>query len=377
MKVTVERRVNKAGDREALRLVYWFGSRVDAEGKIKHSRKLEQLDQFLYAAPKNKIEKQHNKDTLQLVEAIRAKRIAEAAAQQHGFADPSKTSVRFYWLFDEMMQARAGASKTNYQLWRCTRLQILKHWPDESLLLSQITEDMVSAMRVFMEQRATTKTGQLISKKSANTYFQKVRSVLKRAYDKGYIGRNLLADVSNIKPSESERVYLSIEEVRRLVNTPCRYDPLRRAFLFSCLTGLRWSDVFKLDWREFGQLNGVYRITFSQKKTGGLQYLDITPQAFALMGEPQPAGRVFSGLRYSTNSNVELLRWAMAAGISKHVTFHAARHTFAVSLLCNGVDLYTVSKLLGHTQIKTTQIYADIIDDVRKDAMHRIPDIGV
>ena len=75
--------------------------------------------------------------------------------------------------------------------------------------------------------------------------------------------------------------------------------------------------------------------------------------------------------------NVELLRWSMAAGISKHVTFHAGRHTFAVSLITQGVDIYTLSKLMGHSEIKTTKIYADIIDKVRKDAMHKIPDIGL
>ena len=85
----------------------------------------------------------------------------------------------------------------------------------------------------------------------------------------------------------------------------------------------------------------------------------------------------FSNLKYSAYMNTELLRWTMAAGITKHVTFHSGRHTFAVSLLCNGVDIYTVSKLMGHNEVKTTQVYADIIDSVRKDAMHKIPDIGL
>ena len=162
-----------------------------------------------------------------------------------------------------------------------------------------------------------------------------------------------------------------------MVKTDCRYDILKEAFLFSCLTGLRWSDINKLDWSEISVFNGVNRITFNQKKTTGLQYLDIPPQAYSLIKGFDRTGRVFQSLRYSAYMNVELLRWAMAAGITKHVTFHAGRHTFAVSLITQGVDIYTVSKLMGHTEIKTTQLYADIIDSVRKSAMHKIPDIGL
>ncbi len=378
MKVTIEKRVNKTGDKENIRLVYWFGSYTDEDGKLKHNRKREQLDQFLYVNPKSKPEKQHNKDTLALVEAIRAKRITEAASSEHGFISPNKQDVRFYQLFDAMMNERKTfASKTSHNLWRGCREHVKKYWPDEQLLLKHIDEDALNGLKRFLETEAKTKTGQSLKKATSNTYFNKVRSVIKKAFDRGHIKTNLLADIKNIKIDDQERVYLSIDEVRQLVATECRYDVLKRAFLFSCLTGLRWSDVFKLDWSDVGVFNGVQRITFTHKKTNQLQYLDITEQAFRLMGEALPSGRVFQGLRYSTNSNVELLRWSMAAGINKHVTFHAARHTFAVSLLSNGVDIYTVSKLLGHTQIKTTQIYSDIIDEVRKDAVHRIPSIGI
>lgn len=191
------------------------------------------------------------------------------------------------------------------------------------------------------------------------------------------MSQNPLLQVKGIKLIKTKRVYLGIEEVRALAKTPCRYDVLKRAFLFSCLTGLRWSDVNKLAWPDLSQYDGQHRITFSQQKTVNLQYLDITEQAYNLLGEKKPEGRVFQGLKYSAYLNTELLRWALAAGITKHVTFHTARHTFAVSLLSNGVDIYTVSKLLGHSEIKTTQIYADIIDATRKTAMHKIPDIGL
>ncbi|PPD29262.1 MAG: integrase [Methylomonas sp.] len=378
MKVTIEKRVNKTGDKQNIRLVYWYGSHTDEDGKLKHNRKREQLDQFLYVNPKSKPEQQHNKDTLALVEAIRAKRITEAASSEHGFISPNKQDVRFYQLFDAMMNERKTfASKTSHNLWRGCREQVKKYWPDEQLLLKHIDEDALKGLKRFLETEAKTKTGQSLKKATSNTYFNKVRSVIKKAFDRGHIKTNLLADIKNIKIDDQERVYLSIDEVRQLVATECRYDVLKRAFLFSCLTGLRWSDVFKLDWSDVGVFNGVQRITFTHKKTNQLQYLDITEQAFRLMGVALTSGRVFQGLRYSANSNIELLRWSMAAGINKHVTFHAARHTFAVSLLSNGVDIYTVSKLLGHTQIKTTQIYSDIIDEVRKDAVHRIPSIGI
>ena len=129
--------------------------------------------------------------------------------------------------------------------------------------------------------------------------------------------------------------------------------------------------------QEISEFNGVNRITFNQKKTIGLQYLDIPPQAFSLIKGFDRKGRVFQSLRYSAYMNMELLRWSMAVGITKHITFHAGRHTFAVSLITQGVDIYTLSKLMGHTEVKTTQIYADITDKVRKDAMHKISDIGL
>ncbi|MCD2449728.1 site-specific integrase [Methylicorpusculum oleiharenae] len=266
---------------------------------------------------------------------------------------------------------------SNHSIWLGCKVHLKKYAPDESLSFEQITAEWITGARDYLEKKATGKTGNKLSKNTASTYFNKLRTVINTAATKGILHRNPLTEIPGIKAETSERVYLSIEEVRALAVTDCRYEVLKRGFLFSCVTGLRWSDIQKLDWEQVSILNGGHRITFSQQKTKTLQYLDITPQAFKLMGEQQKAGRVFEGLRYSNWMNVALLQWCMAAGISKHVTFHAGRHTFAVSLLSNGTDIYTVSKLLGHSEVKTTQIYADVIDSVRRDAMHKIPDIGL
>ncbi len=378
MKITIETPTNKAGDKKSIRLVYWYGSYKDAEGKIKHNRKREQLDQYLYVSPKTKSEKQHNKETLQLVEQIKAKRIAETASGQHGFADANKKNTSFYAFFNKVMESKkTNLSNKNYDLWQAVLIHLKRYHPDESLTFEHVTVDWLDGVRHYFDSQAKTKTGNLISSGTASSYFNKVRAVINEAYAKEIITKNPLKQVAGIKPITSPRVYLDIDEVRALVKTDCRYDILKEAFLFSCLTGLRWSDINKLDWSEISVFNGVNRITFNQKKTTGLQYLDIPPQAYSLIKGFDRTGRVFQSLRYSAYMNVELLRWAMAAGITKHVTFHAGRHTFAVSLITQGVDIYTVSKLMGHTEIKTTQLYADIIDSVRKSAMHKIPDIGL
>jgi integrase len=378
VKITIEKRINKDGDKQSIRLVYWYGSRTDENGKTTHDRNREQLDLFLHAHPTTKPEKQHNKETLQLVEQIKAKRIAEAASGQHGFTDTNKLSTNFYAFFNKVMETKkTNASSKNYDLWLAVLIHLKRYHPDESLTFEQVTVEWLDGVRTYFDSQAKTKTGNLISSGTASSYFNKVRAVINEAYSKEIITKNPLKQVKGITAISSERVYLGLDELRELVKTDCRYDILKEAFLFSCLTGLRWSDINKMDWSEISEFNGVHRITFNQKKTTKLQYLDITPQAYSLINSFEKKGRVFQSLRYSAYMNIELLRWAMAAGISKHVTFHSGRHTFAVSLITQGVDIYTISKLMGHTEVKTTQIYADIIDTVRKEAMYKIPDIGL
>ncbi len=378
MKVTIEKITNKAGDKQTVRLVYWYGSRTDENGKIKHDRRREQLDLFLHVYPASKPEKQHNKETLQLAEQIKAKRIAEAASGQHGFTDTNKLSTNFYAFFNKVMETKkTNASSKNYDLWQAVLIHLKRYHPDESLTFEQVTVGWLDGVRTYFDSQAKTKTGNLISSGTASSYFNKVRAVINEAYSKEIITKNPLKQVKGITAISSDRVYLGLDELRALAKTDCRYDILKNAFLFSCLTGLRWSDINKLEWSEISEFNGVNRITFNQKKTSKLQYLDLPPQAYSLINDFEKKGRVFQSLKYSAYMNIELLRWTMAAGISKHVTFHSGRHTFAVSLITQGVDIYTISKLMGHSEVKTTQIYADIIDSVRKDAMYKIPDIGL
>src|SRR5690606_31263112 len=119
-----------------------------------------------------------------------------------------------------------------------------------------------------------------------------------------------------------------------------------------------------------------FRINFRQKKTGGAEYFYISKQARELLGDRKsPKDRVFIGRKYSAVYNSEIVRWCYRAGVFKHITFHSARHTNAVLLLENGADLFTVQKRLGHKEIKTTAIYAKIVDEKMRDSAHIIPEL--
>ena len=172
-----------------------------------------------------------------------------------------------------------------------------------------------------------------------------------------------------IIPKETVREYLTIDEVKRLIDTPCDKDIVKRAFLFSCNCGLRRGDILSLRWKDITFDDGAWRVCTRMKKTTNLVYIPLPKQAMRWLGS-NPGERdgeelVFAGLSAGLISD-HLHTWVEKAGIKgKRVTFHVARHTYATMLISLGVDLYTVSKLLGHSSIRHTQRYAKIIDSVK------------
>ena len=158
-----------------------------------------------------------------------------------------------------------------------------------------------------------------------------------------------------------------------LAETPCEKDVLKRAAIFSALTGLRHSDIQKLRWKEISLEDGMAKLHFTQKKTKAVEYMPISQQAFQLCGEPRrPQQLVFEDLTDITWISRPLKKWVELAGIKKNITFHCFRHTFATLQLASGTDIYTVSKMLGHTNVKTTEIYAKVIDEKKIKASEAI-----
>jgi integrase len=376
MKVHLRQRKQSKGGSISLFLEIYKGTTISSEGKVKNLRDYEYLNLYLIDKPKTPIDKQQNKDNLQLAESIKAKRELEIKNGLYGFANEFKQSTNFIDYFTALMEKRKD-SDGNYGNWDSS-LKHLKKFAGTKVSFREIDQTFCESFRDYLKTKATKSNGQPLSSSSVSSYFNKLRACLKEAVRKKIILSNPAIDVTNPKVIENVRQYLSLDELKAIVKTECRYDVLKRAFIFSCLTGLRWSDINNLKWSEVQNTNEGWRITFHQQKTKGLQYLDISEQARGYLGEQgNPDERVFIGLRYSSYMNVELSKWMMRSGITKDITFHCARHTFAVLQLTLGTEIFTLSKLLGHSELKTTQIYAKIIDEKKRDAVNKIPDINI
>jgi len=218
----------------------------------------------------------------------------------------------------------------------------------------------------------------LLTKVKHNTacvYITKLKTILNIAVKQKII-HSSPAKFVKINMQETEKVYLTIDEVEKLYKMDYDKFDIKRAFLFSCYTGLRLSDVKALSWEQIRD----DKIYFTQKKTKGVEYLPLNKPAKEILYSgieknviPHPEMKVFKLLSKSEDIGLHLRKWGKMAGINKYITFHTARHTYATMLLTCDVDLYTVSKLLEHKNINTTQVYAKIVDHKLEEASNKLP----
>jgi integrase len=335
------------------------------------------LGLYVFEKPKTPIDKQHNTDTLKIGESIRQKR-ENFLNKPEIYTEYEKEQLRKKELgehcFIEYFRKLANKRKaSNHDNW-VSALNYIEAFTKGTLKFADLNESFFEDFKEYLLTTKDNKRKTTISQNSAVSYFNKVKAALKQAYKDGILQTDLNAKISPIKAEETRREYLTIEELNKLVKTPCNNDLLKRAALFSALTGLRFSDIEKLVWGEIEYIEGQgYFLNFSQKKTKGVEVLPISEQAYQFCGTPgEPTAKVFEGLEYSAYHNKHLFQWIGAAGITKDITFHCFRHTFATLQLFSGTDIYTVSKMLGHKDLKTTQIYAKIVDDTKRKAADKI-----
>jgi integrase len=365
--MSVKLRKRKKGDKISLYLDFYN------QGK----RSYEYLNLYLMPEPEkgtlSRADKEENRRILSLAESIRSKRHLEIQNGIYGFYDQTKIKSSFITYF-EFQAAKRKDGSGHLNGWDCS-LSHFKKFVKTDVTFAQINKRYLEEFKDYLLRDARTPGKKHLATNSAYNYFNKVRAALKEAYKDGIIPRNPAEDVPCVKQNDPQREYLTYEELQAAAKTECEIPVVKRAFLFSALTGLRWSDVYKMTWQEVqhSEENGYY-VRFTQQKTQASETQPISEQAFNLMGErsENPYDRVFIGLRYSCWTNLRIQQWMLKAGVSKTITFHCARHTYATLQLTLGTDIYTVSKLLGHKDLKTTQIYAKVIDERKKEAASRI-----
>ena len=334
------------------------------------------LKLYILNRPKTPIEKQSNKETMWIADQIRQKR-ENQVNKPEVYDEFEKEKLKFKQIgqqsfieyFEKLADKRGGSNRSGWH----SSLKYLKSFND-SLTFADLNEKTANEFKQYLLNTPSNRSKKRkLARNTAVSYFNKFKAALREAYKDGYLQANINENIEPIKEDETQREFLTVDELNKLIETPCNDRLLKNAALFSALTGLRFVDIKNLTWSQIVSFEDGYYIHFKQQKTGGIEYQPISDQAYQLMGEPgNPGEKVFKGLKYSAYQNKHLFQWIGAAGITKNITFHCFRHTFAVLQLANGTDIYTVSKLMGHRDLKTTQVYAKIVDKMKRQAADKI-----
>ena len=248
-------------------------------------------------------------------------------------------------------------------------IRILKDFAGDRVMMDQIDKAFCQEYIDYLQTEYRPK-GKRVSNFTLHTYYRILNGALNAAVRADIIKSNS----DKIRLPESKRSYMTIEEVRALIATPMKNEAVKQAYLFSCFCGLRISDIVGLKWKDVFVDRGQYRLAVSMWKTKEPIYLPLSLEALKWMperGDKASEDAVFD-LPSVATINTLLKPWAKAAGIDKRFSFHLARHTFAMMMLTLGADLYTTSKLLGHADVKMTQVYAKIINQKKDDAVNLV-----
>ena len=370
---------------QSIYLEYYTGDVIRKENYVGGKRKYEFLK--LYLIPeRTREDKAKNEVTLALAKAIQSKRIVEVQNDAHGFQNTNKSRVNLLDYLENIGKQSAEQGSRNYARTVLNTVRALKLFRGDYIAFRDVDKEFLSEFTDYLRQMpkaskyGVLKTGGRLSANSVVSYYGTLRTAINRAYKEGIITVNPTKEfdfASKVRQEPSRREYLTIDELKTLINTECRHEIVKRAFLFSCLCGLRVSDIRKLRWCDLQRSGGRVRIEITMQKTKEPLYLPISDEALKWLperGEANDSDYIFP-LTHEGTVNDTLQHWAKVAGITKHISFHVARHTHATMMLTLGADLYTVSKLLGHKNIATTQIYAKIVDKKKEEAIGLIPNL--
>ncbi len=337
----------------------------------------------LYIVPElTPVDKEKNEQTLKLASSIKSQRIVALQNELHGFKTKASKNVKlcsFIQRIAEEQLAKTGNRQSMYHS-LLSLIHHIKEYKGDNTTFAQIDEDYLKGFISYLKtakNKAVKKNPPTISQNTQNKLYNKLCYILSIAEREGVITinpANKISAADKPKTKEGKREYLTVTELKQLINTDCKHLQLKLAYLFCSLTGLRYSDAKKIKWVDFRKDNkGATELIFRMKKTQGQMYLQISSEALKWLPERQDAkdDDLVYTLPRNDHANDILRQWVKDAELKKQVTFHCSRHTAATLNLSLGVPLEVVSKLLGHTKISTTQIYAKIVNEARRQAVDK------
>ena len=284
--------------------------------------------------------------------------------EEFGFLDKTRQKADFLAYFEKMTHKKDDK-------WTCVYKHFFK-FVQGHCTFGDVTVELCKKFREYLlNANQLNRTKQKVSLNSAAGYYSTFRGLLKIAYRDKWLRENINDYLDKIEPQDVKKEFLTLDEVKQLAATPCDIPVLKSASLFACLTGLRISDILKLRWEDFEIApDQGYCLRIRTQKTQTEATLPISNEAYELCGEPS-TGIVFKGLKRSM-INHPLKAWLKKAGITKPFSFHCFRHSYATIQIALGTDIYTVSKMLTHKNVSTTQIYADLVNAKKRETANKI-----
>lgn len=350
---------------------------VTGEAKSKVQRKREFLKLVLLATPRTPEERKTNKETLELAKKIRAEREQELKESMLGYRLGKDRVINFFDYFQAYMDNYTKKDIRMLQMALRRFKDFLRDTPaycnyQNSIKPERVTREMVLAFTEYLKGRSRGD--------GAKTVYARFKKVVLHAVRQGVMPKNPCEGIV-VKADDKvlRKDVLSVKEIETLAATHCRNENpnVRRAFLFCCYAGLRFCDVKDLTYKNVDYANRL--LCFEQSKTKGHSVnsgvvIPLDDELLELIG--QPAGGDRDGLIFPLPSNTMCLKalrhWVENAGIDKHITWHCARHSFAVNILNEGANIKTVASLLGHSGIAETEKYTRAVDSLKRAAIESL-----
>lgn len=349
--------------------------------KVKHARKRENLNLYIWVHPRSAQERLQNKNTLALAEKIRFEREQEFLLHREGYRLKKDKSINFLDYFQKYLDNYTKADVASMKTALTKFKRFLEATPKYDIFTRFIRADQItkSMMTDFAEYLQSHGRGE-----GPAATFHRFKKVLRVAIEDELIMKNPCDGIILIREENVlKKEILLPDEINTLLSTPCncKYPDIQRAFALSLFTGIRFCDVSKLKYRDIDYSSKTLK--FQQSKTRDRSnhswvIMPLNDHLLTLIGEPSddisPDTLLFNLPCYASCHDV-IIRWVQKAGIKKHISWHCARHSFAVNVLNGGANIKTLASLLGHSGIKHTEKYTRAIDSLRQDAINSLGSI--